>query len=244
MNTVLLILLAARLIIAVQLTRVSIHQKLPNLMWLAVFFYVTCIGDFFFNVITIMWLFGLGVGLGEIAMVIFIHQTFYRDRKSPWLLFMAIAIIVTITNVYLPLVNPYYFPSFSPFNWIWLIVVGLQAYKQIAADANVENWIKARYKLIVAYSALALMAPIQSIFYIYAFLFPSEPPFYLTPFAVFMNYTVFVATMIGVALQYLAWVMPKAYMRFLNRNYQAPSEAVMSGMSMSEEEILKQLQTR
>jgi hypothetical protein len=244
MNTVLLILLAARLIIAVQLTRVSISQKLPNLMWLAAFFYVTCIGDFFFDVVTVMWLFGLGVGLGEIAMVIFIHQTFYRGRKSPWLLFMGIAILVTITNVYLPLVNPYYFPSFSPFNWIWLIVAGLQAYKQIAADANVENWIKTRYKLVIAYSALALLAPIQSIFYIIALLFPSETPFYMTPLSLVMNYTVFVATMVVVVLQYLAWVMPKAYMRFLNRNYQAPSEAVLSGMSMSEEEILKQLQTR
>lgn len=45
-----------------------------------------------------------------------------------------------------------------------------------------------------------------------------------------------IAVITGVILFYLAWIMPEAFRRFLNRNYRP---AVIQ--TLSEEEVLKQL---
>jgi hypothetical protein len=241
MSFILWILLAARLAIALQLTGVSIRKKLPNLMWLAGFYYVTCIGDVFFTIFPMYWLFGLGIGLGEIAMVLFIHQTFYRDRKSPYLVFGAIAVLFTFVDVYFPMTSPR-FPFYSPFNWIWLIVVGTQAYRQIAPEKTIDDWIKSRYRLVTYYSALALVAPIQSLILIIYYLFPSEVSFiYNHPLFAAYNYFVVGVTILVVALEYLAWVMPQAFMHFLNRNYRGPAIDDLRIQELSEEEIMRQL---
>jgi hypothetical protein len=174
------ILVIARLVIAIQLTRVALRQKLPNLLWLAGFFYITGIGDVFITlspITMLLWPFNLLVGLAEIVMVMFIQKTFYRDRKSPFLIFMILALVVfafALYNAFFLEFNGVHYsglPYYSPFNWIWLILVGYQAYKKIAADPVVEDWVKARYKLVIAYSLAAFAAPIYSIISIIALKF-------------------------------------------------------------------------
>ena len=48
-------------------------------------------------------------------------------------------------------------------------------------------------------------------------------------------------TTIGIALEYLAWVMPESYRRYLNRNYQPPA-LDKTDLGLSEEEIMRRLQ--
>ncbi|MBN2117292.1 MAG: hypothetical protein JW730_12010 [Anaerolineales bacterium] len=241
--TITWILVVARFIIAVQLTRVGRRQQLPNLLWLAGFFYITGIGDIFITlspVTNLMWPFFLAVGLAEVMLVMFIHKTFYQDRKSPYLIFMVIALAILAADMFYPSFLPYY----SPFNWLWLIWVGYQAYKKIASDPAVEDWVKVRYKLIVAYSLAALAAPLYTILTLIALFIPAMAGWLYIPASILVAQVgILVFVTIGIVLEYLAWVMPEGYRRFLNRNYQPPARD-KAELELSEEEIMRKLKTQ
>ena len=178
--TITWVLVVARLIIAVQLTRVARRQNLSNLLWLAAFFYLTGLGDIFATlapVTNLIWPFPLSAGVGEILLVMFIHKTFYRDRKSPFLIFMVLAVLVLVADIF----YAFYLPYHSPFNWLWLVWVGYQAYKRIASDPTVDDWVKARYKLVIAYSVLALMPPIWTVFSLVGMVVPAVATFMYNP---------------------------------------------------------------
>jgi hypothetical protein len=235
-----LILVLARWVIAIQLTRVGVRQKLPNLLWLAAFFYITGIGDVCLTLsmlahLNLFWVFKTGVGLSEIVMVMFISLTFYRDRRSPMLIFMAIAIASALVDVFYNRVN-----FFSPFNWLWLIVVGYQAYRQVAADKVVEDWVKGRYLLGVAYAGVALAgAPLFNMVSMVGLVVPAAWAWsHSADFLSVQRPVVQGLTIVGIVLEYLVWVMPEAFRRFLNRKYQAPTPAAALGMS--EEEVMRQ----
>jgi hypothetical protein len=236
------ILIVARWVIAIQLTRVALRQKLPNLLWLAVFFYITGTGDIFFSLSAltgVLWPFTLSVGLGEVLLVMFIHTTFYQGRKSPYLIFMVIALGFLVANTFFAL-----FAYWSPFNWIWLIVVGYQAYKRVVANPMVEDWIKVRYKLVIAYSLVTLFPSIYTILWVVALFVPSLMALVFSPIGGVVALVVnVVSSTIGVVLAYLAWIMPESYRRFLNRNYQAPAPNEAE-LGLSEEEIVSKFKAR
>ncbi|MBN1428858.1 MAG: hypothetical protein JXB07_10775 [Anaerolineae bacterium] len=239
--TITWILVVARFIIAVQLTRVGLRQKLPNLLWLAAFFYITGLGDIFLTlspVTNLLWPFFLAVGLSEVMLVMFIQKTFYQDRKSPYLVFMAIALAILAADM----ITAQFLPYYSPFNWLWLIWVGHQAYKRIAADRAVEDWVKARYKLIIAYSLAALVAPLYTILTLIAMVVPAVAGLLYSPTALLVAQVgILIFVTIGIVLEYLAWVMPGRYQQWLNRNYQP---TVQDEVELSEEEIMSQLKAR
>jgi len=239
--TITSILVVARFIIAVELTRVGRRQNLPNLLWLAAFFYITGTGDIFFTLSTFtnfLWPFFLSVGLGEIVLVMFIHKTFYQDRKSPYLIFMVIALIFFLINIFST-----FFAYWSPFNWIWLIVVANQAYKRIAANPMVEDWVRARYKLVIAYSVVTLFPPLYTILWPLAIVIPSIGDVLFSPTGGVIALVVNVGfSTIGVVLAFLAWVMPEGYRNYLNRNYQPPV-LDKAEVELSEEEIMRKLKS-
>jgi hypothetical protein len=245
--TITWILVVARLIIAVQLTRVGRRQKLPNLFWLAAFFYITSFGDVVLTlspVTNLLWPFFLAVGLSETMLVMFIHKTFYQDRRSPYLIFMVLALAILAYDMYAIIFIPQFafLPHYNPFNWLWLIVVGNQAYKRIAADRAVEDWVKARYKLIIYYSLVALVAPLYSILMVIGMLSPAfAASFFVPTIQLVLQVVILIFVTIGIALEYLAWVMPEKYRKWLNRGYQSPTE---DGEGLSEEEIMSQLKAR
>jgi len=235
------ILVIARFIIAIQLTRVGRRENLPNLLWLAAFFYITGTGDIFFTLSTFtnfLWPFFLSVGLGEIMLVMFIHKTFYQDRKSPYLIFMFVAVVFLLANIFST-----FFAFWSPFNWIWLIVVANQAYKHVAINPMVEDWIKARYKLVIAYSLVTLFPPLYTILWIVAMAIQPLADLIFSPVGGIIALVVNVGfSTVGVVLAYLAWVMPEKYRLYLNRNYQPPVQD-KAGMELSEEEIISKLKS-
>ncbi|HEX2997214.1 MAG TPA: hypothetical protein VHP14_20495 [Anaerolineales bacterium] len=249
--TITWILVIARFIIAVQLTRVGRRQKLPNLLWLAAFFYITGTGDIFITLspmTKLLWPFFLAVGLGEVMLVMFIHKTFYQDRKSPYLIFMVIALGILVVDLISLRVNPTttYLPHYNPFNWLWLIWVGYQAYKKIATNPAVEDWVKARYRLIIAYSLAALAAPLYSIISIVPYISQSFGAwFYTEPtgptIQLIAQVGILVFVTIGIALEYLAWVMPENYRKWLNRNYHSP---VHDKTELSAEEVMRKLKAQ
>lgn len=238
--TVTWIVVVARLIIAVQLTRVARRQKLPNLLWLAAFFYLTGIGDIFATlapVTNIYQPFTILTGVGEIVMVMFIQKTFYQDRKSPFPIFMGLALIVLAADILYAVYLPYH----SPFNWLWLLWAGYQAYRRIVADQAVDDWIKARYKLVIAYSGLSLVAPLWTILFLIAMVVPTVAAFLYAPTNVLIAQVGILAFVTaGIVLQYLAWVMPERYREWLNRNYQPPVQEAVEA-NLTEEEIMRQL---
>ncbi len=233
---ILLVLVLARWVIAIQLTRVGLRQKLSNLLWLAAVFYITGTGDIFYVLSPLtgtVWPWLASIGLGEIALVMFIHLTFYRDRKSPVLIFMAIAIAFFVMDAFFAKGSVY----FSPFNWLWLIVAGYQAHKQIAADKAMEDWVKARYKLVVAYSVAAMGSPILTIVSVMGMFVPALAGWLFSPTIFPVVQLVNLSfTILGIVVEYLAWVMPEGFRRFLNRKYQAPAAV----SEMSEEELMRQ----
>lgn len=246
--TITWILVAARFIIAVQLTRVGLRQKLPNLLWLAGFFYITGIGDIFITLspkTNLLWPFFLAVGLGEVMLVMFIHKTFYQDRKSPYLIFMVIALGILVVDMVLLRVNPEqtYLPHYNPFNWLWLIWVGYQAYKKIAANPAVEDWVKARYRLIIAYSLAALVAPLYSIISLIPYISQDFGAWFYTGttgpiIQLVAQVGILAFVTIGIVLEYLAWVMPEKYRKWLNRNYRPLVQ------DKAEEEVMRKLKAQ
>lgn len=224
------ILIVVRTLIALQLLRASRDKGLLNLRWLALHFVFTCLGDIALAFLTSRWMFALGQALGEMSLVMFIHQTFYNDRKSPYRIFLGIAAIYGVLGIAIGLNKPMP-PSptpVNPFDWGWLIVVSSQAYRHIRTDKNVEDWIKWRYRLMIAYAAFLLISPINTTV---NFLSPG-----LLPSSAWTQ-------VVAGAVQYLVWVMPEAFRRFLNRNYQSVIQTAGFSFEMSEEEILRQFQT-
>ncbi len=236
------IIVIARLIIAVQLTRVGRRQKLPNLLWLAAFFYLTGVSDVFaalapFTEIRWPWLWG--TGLGEVILAVFIQTTFYKDRKSPFPIFILLAVGVLAADIF----DAVYLPHHSPFNWLWLIWAGSQAYKQIAGSQAIEDWIKTRYKLVIAYAAVSLAGPIWEVMALIGRFFSPEFELWLTsPNQILVAQVGILAlTTVGIVMQYLAWIMPEKYRRWLDRNYQPPARKEAES-NLTEEEIMRQLQ--
>jgi hypothetical protein len=141
--TVTWVLVVARLVIAVQLTRVARRQKLPNLLWLAAFFYLTGIGDIFATLAPVTNLyrpFLILVGLSEIMMVMFIQKTFYQDRKGPFLIFMGIAFIILAVDSLYAMYLPY-----NTLSMLWLLLIGIRLQENCRRSA--WDTVKARYKL-------------------------------------------------------------------------------------------------
>lgn len=238
-STITWILVLARLIIAVQLTRVGRRQRLSNLFWLAAFFYITAVGDIILTVSPftgVLKPFFWSAGLGEVALVMFIHKTFYQDRRSPVLLFMALSLAVLAADI----VYAQFLPYQNPFNWLWLIWTGYRAYKRIAANQAVEDWVKARYKLVVAYSVAMLAAPIWSVLSVIAIWVPAvATPLYAPTALVVAQVGILAIATFGIALQYLAWVMPERYRLWLNRNYRSPVPETEA--ALTEEDLMRKV---
>jgi hypothetical protein len=116
----------------------------------------------------------------------------------------------------------------SAVNWLWHALVAWQVLRKLRSDRSVEDWVKARYVLVVTYAvvmgALFLLPGWRSSF---------------TP----LRWTWPVIMMVALLLQYLAWGMPAALRRYLNRNYR-PVVASEQELVMTDEEIVRALEKR
>jgi len=242
-----------RIIIGVRLVIVARRNNLPNLYWLAAMFFTVAIGVLFAptegnplgDLPISLWMFiGMANAITMFLIIPFNQATFYRDRKSPQWWYVGLCTILAILTVY-GLIR-----SESNYNqnpWAALASLGIMitviwhgwaAYRALAAVAKeraVEDWIKARYRLIVLYSALVVILTaagmVRTVFAGGA----TE-----TPLGNAMALLELIVNITLVSVQFLAWVMPEGYRRWLNRNYQSPVQDEAE-LTLSEEEIMRRL---
>jgi hypothetical protein len=237
-----------RFLVAVQVFRLAQTKKMNNFYWLA--------GHFFFMTLTdatILLFNGLNFGsvfnnptlatalgfitrkgfysLGDICLVFFVAQTFYQNRKSPFALFLGLSIAwgVGILGLYFLPKPPVLIPS-DFVTFLWMAVVSYQAYALVARDRNVEDWIKARYLLIIVGSVLMCSGSADNIFKLLT-----------TGKFGALSLTANIGLISGVVLTFLAWVMPEAFRVFLNRNYKPQNLGSLDFANLSEAEILEKI---
>jgi hypothetical protein len=253
-DVALLVNVAIRLWVAVSLTQVGWQNKMRNLLWLAVLFYSNGVFNLAalssLNVpfsllgirvipLAIPFAFRIGALINQIALVMFLHQTFYQGGSSPFKYFLGMTLglgIVGVLGTILEMNAPglLVYDGFvyaglllpSLVNWSWHVVAAYRGYAAIAADSYVEDWIKSRYVLMIASALFAVLAALSTRFVDV-----------IGPSALVLAAATAILTSV---LQFLVWVMPERYRRWLNRNYTAPSVA-RDFADLSEDELLRQL---
>lgn len=225
------VMMVLRLGIGLILLRLALRGS-RNLHWLAACFYLNFL---------VLFLSGPRLTIAAQAVVIaiqvclamFTHTTFYQNRRSPIRFVLGGVLVVGAPALYLISQSPqgYGFRLIlliGAANWAWHALAAWQARRKLSADPSIEDWIKARYLIVVAYAAV--MSAL--------FLIPFVP---MVPGSMaFYRWVWPGAMMVSVVLQYLAWGMPGPLQRFLNRNYRPP--AVLQGVT--EEELLRAMEER
>src|SRR5512133_1042293 len=98
---------------AAQSARVAYTRSMPAMYWLAGNFAAAIVGNLFSSVIAVPLLSMIGLLVSSICMVMFVHRAFYRDRKSPYLLFIGLLLVVGAWQMYSILTNPAWYSAFS-----------------------------------------------------------------------------------------------------------------------------------
>jgi hypothetical protein len=172
----------------------------------------------------------------QICLAMFTHTTFYQNRRSPIRWVIAGIVLGGAASLYLWIRYPQVGGLRVMFligaaNWFWHAWVAWRAWQKLRRDQAIEDWIKARYALVVAY---ALLMGVLFVF-----------PLFLMGQAtgVYYSWAWPLTVSVSAVLQYLAWGMPDALRRFLNRNYKAPA-AFGDMAGMTEEELLRAMETQ
>jgi hypothetical protein len=230
------ILMILRLGIGLILLRLALRGS-RNLHWLAACFYLN------FLVLFLMAPQLVVVGqavviLIQVCLAMFTHTTFYQNRRSPIGWVLAALLVGGGATLYglsqSPIGARGRFDGLRPIfliagaNWSWHALAAWQARRRLRFDATIEDWIKSRYSIVVAYAVL-----MSVLFLIPLLPGPAGIAFYQWAWPLVM--------MVSVVLQYLAWGMPGALKRYLNRNYRPPA-ALQHAQNMTEEELLRDLE--
>lgn len=217
----LVILTLFRLGIAVRLFLTARNSNLKNIYWLAGLF---ALGIYsIFTPLTTSplknyWFFHLGFILGHFCLAMFIHTTFHRSRYSPVSVILGLIILAFFVDIYALAVDNLVLAGIMTgvglVNWAWHFIVSWQAYRTIADDVTVEDWVKARYLLMLTYVVLIVFSSLQ--------VFLSSTNFIAVPSFVTALGILFV--ILSIIFQFLVWVMPESFRKWLNRNQQARTE--------------------
>ncbi|MFX1274534.1 MAG: hypothetical protein ACFFBP_10770 [Promethearchaeota archaeon] len=174
--------------------------------------------------------------------LIFITKTFYKDKKSPISILLAVIVPISIVHwimsgiydigldrsVFLYFTVRFIYSILLFIAYAWMAYSLIKSYLSIKNNKMVEPWIKARYLLVITYSAFGRI--------IIGILIHFNPPdFSFTHWSILAS--AFVG-MIGLLALFLAWVMPKGFKKWLNRNF-----TVQVGEEiLTEEELMKHLE--
>lgn len=233
-NILLVIMIVLRIIIATQMIGTAWRNRLHNLYWLALSFLAVGIGAAFGpsegnplgNLPVSKWLFtGSAVILASAFALGFNHNTFYKNRKSPLAWYMGLFVICAFIGIFglwnsesSYALNPLVAFALIPviLIWAWHAWAAYQALGEISQDQEVEDWIKSRYRLMITYGIFLSIGGMASFVRTY-FAGGSS----LTPLGSATATITLVAQISAVILQFLTWVIPESFRRWLNRNHQA-----------------------
>jgi hypothetical protein len=173
-----------------------------------------------------------------VFLAIFIYQTFYPGKRvTGWIAIGASAglalagmtfSVLALGGSRSTLMIAYSFSGMLPLTfWAWHAWAAARAYGKIRKETLVEDWVKWRYKAMVAYSGLHFLGGIVGSM-------AAAPA--LMAFAVTSGTAL---SLVSIALQYLVWVAPEGFRKYLNRNYKPLVETNYD--DLSEEELMRQM---
>jgi hypothetical protein len=225
------IFVVLRLGIGLILLRLALKDsRHRNLHWLAAVFYLN-----FVNLFLRDPSFGPSAQILmvviQICLALFTHTTFYQHRSSPVAWVIAGLVAAGSGSIYLSLQRRGFWAAqpmqlMCAVNWLWHAFAAWQVWRKLRLDRSIEDWIKARYALVVTYGVI-----MGALFLVPVWRIPLPALRWVWP----------VLVMVALVLQYLAWGMPAVLRRYLNRNYQ-PSAAAEQALSMTEEDVLRAIE--
>lgn len=203
-----------RMGVAVPLYFTARRNRLVNLYWLTAHFFSLVIALPFAAVGTIdnRWIFWTFISISEIALIFFIHTTFYRGRSSALPFFLSLAVIGLFGGLYGTYIGNFELSAWFVYPnavliWGWHLVEAFRAYDNIEEDKSTEDWVKSRYSLMITYSVFDLIS---------AFLGVLTTTNLITGTALALI-TVALNFFSGIT-QIFTWLMPEWFRRWLNRN--------------------------
>jgi|GEM_PF-2190673 len=245
-NILFSILIIIRFVTGVRLLITGRRNKLPNLIWLSVSMFVTVVillftpleGNPLGNLPISLWITTGGAFVGQAALIVFNQLTFYKDRKSPVAWIWASFIVCTVVATYGVVIsesnaNPSPLAAASApcavLIWVWHGWLAYQALKQVSSEKSVEDWVKSRYRLIVAYSIVLTIGAIASVirnFFVGGAALES-------PLGTVLAVTSLITQLVSMVLLFLVWVMPESFRLWLNRNQQKHIDEQVYEQAMS-----------
>ena len=175
----------------------------------------------------------------------FVKTTFYKEKESPFKIFLLIGIICTgvIFVLYILLalslitfslfenIGDIIFASYYILMFVWLAIVSYDEYKRVK-PFNIEPHVKWRY-YILSVTSIAGAVGLGSM--IVATIFNFGPEMVLLYAMAFLITSII--SLVRTGCNYLIWVMPGPFKRFLNKGFTKIDES----KELSEEEIMKQM---
>ncbi|MFX1398990.1 MAG: hypothetical protein ACFFAS_18340 [Promethearchaeota archaeon] len=244
--TVNIILAIIEWIIVLTLISRAKKNKINTLYLLAIAIFLEGLATIFLNPGNYIFL--LAFIFSDIAVwshLLFITFTFYKDRKSPIYILLMITVPISIVHWYLSGIYDsglnktelFYFTVRLMYSILLFIVYGWMVYSTIKSylkfrkNIMIQPWIKARYLLVITYC----LAKISLGVFMHFVPSDSSVDYWAVGVAVST-----VAALTSFIAQFLAWVMPKGFKKWLNRNFSVQKEEEI----LSEEELMKQLEER
>ena len=250
MTAILLAVMIALLWIGTALFNLARKNKLPNLYWLALSFFAAVLALPFaptagnplsyLPVLSLWWSTSLFV-IASGILIVFIQTTFYLHKKSPVGWFLGVYAVLTLVTVYGLAVSESNFNQspwvaagnvISLLVWAWHGGAAGRAFQSVARDRTVEDWVKSRYAMMTAYATLVAVGAAASVIRVVAVGGGTSHPLGNAMALVFA-----VCQILSVGLQYLVWVMPDSFRRWLNRHYQPPLRLDLN--SLTEDDVFK-----
>ncbi len=237
-----------RLIIAIVLLQVGAKKNMPNLKWLAVGFVTTLIAIPFTASPYVPFIDKAIAYLTYLCFAIFIHQTFYRGRRSPivplWAVFSLLFIVLFwTTNSFLTQATGVPFPQNVfltrppyPGNPGGIPESNMELMDSfIYGSLQLAIWI---WQAIAAFQAFRAITGdryvddwIKSrykLMVVYSCLQSLVGVAMMTRSLISDVVTILIALLVIVTtiMQYFVWAMPGWYSKWLNRNFRLPAEAL------------------
>ncbi len=241
-------------------------NNLPQFHWLALSFFGLAIAQLSsLYIFTLYPLLVIAQLISLFGLLVFVRDTFYKGKRSQYPIMLALTLVIYLIALFYAVQYHLIRASIDPGNfwaqtqfyrvgdpayqqiwgvmdkawiaevigfaiaWMWQFWAAWQALKVIGNNPYVEDWVKSRYRMILysgAINLLVIVLGLISLFTRTEDLILSQP----------------IGSVTVLVLQFLAWVMPDGFRKWLNRNYRPVSED--EEPILSETEIIAQLSAK
>lgn len=213
-----LLVTALRWLIGFSFTPLLRRNREPALRFLTLHVYLNAVAGFF--VLSFLprysWVAAI-LGLpAQLLLILFIRAAFHQGRQSWYGVWMGLSLLGQSASLGLALAQVPWAPVFSQavsvLVWGWHCQSAWEAYRRVAPDPYLPDWVKRRYQLVVAYAFLFQAQPF--VMGLNALLGGQLPGALIT--------VAMVSALASLVIMYLAWGMPEPFRRYLNRHYRSP----------------------